>query len=44
MSDPAVKESRAMAQTVHLLDFPPMNFQPLRVMEFSLSFGAKYPI
>jgi hypothetical protein len=25
MSDPAAKETRAMAQTVHLLDFQPLN-------------------
>src|SRR5580658_4851552 len=36
-SDPAAKESRAMAQILHLLDFPPLNFQQLSVMEFSLS-------
>jgi hypothetical protein len=32
MSDPAVKESRAMAQTLHSLDFPPLNFQQLIVI------------
>src|ERR1700733_5505601 len=37
MSDPAVKESRTMAQILHLLDFPPLNFQQLSLMEFSLS-------
>jgi hypothetical protein len=35
MSDPAVKESRAMAQTLHLFDFPPLNFQQSSVMEVS---------
>jgi hypothetical protein len=33
MSDPAVKESSAMAQTLHLLDFPPLNFQKLNVID-----------
>jgi hypothetical protein len=32
MSDPAAKETRAMAQTVHLLDFQPLNSQRLSVM------------
>jgi len=33
MSDPAVKESSAMAQALHLLDFPPLNFQKLNVID-----------
>jgi hypothetical protein len=33
MSDPAVKESGAMAQTLHPLDFPPLNFQQLNVID-----------
>jgi hypothetical protein len=33
MSDPAAKESRAMIQTLHLLDFPPLNFQELNVID-----------
>jgi hypothetical protein len=33
MSDPAVKESRAMAQTPHPLDFPPLNFQQLNIID-----------
>jgi len=33
MSDPAVKESRAMAQTLHPLDFPLLNFQKLNVID-----------
>src|ERR1051326_5448970 len=33
MSDPAVKEIRAMAQTLHPLDFPPLNSQPLNVID-----------
>jgi hypothetical protein len=33
MSDPAVKESRAMAQTLHPLDFPPLKFQQLNVID-----------
>jgi hypothetical protein len=33
MSDPAAKETRAMAQTVHPLDFHPLNVQQLSVME-----------
>jgi hypothetical protein len=33
MSDPAVKESRAMAQRRHPLDFPLMNFQQLSVID-----------
>jgi len=33
MSDPAVKESRAMAQTLHPLDFQPFNFQQLNVID-----------
>jgi hypothetical protein len=33
MSDPAVKESRAMAQRLHPLDFPPLNFQQLSVID-----------
>src|ERR1035438_4956709 len=37
MSDPAAKETRAMAQTVHLLDFQPLNSQRLSVMEVPLS-------
>src|SRR5580692_5790727 len=37
MSDPAVNESTAMAQTLHLLDFPPCNFQQLSVMGLILS-------
>jgi hypothetical protein len=32
MSDPAVKESSAMAQRLHPLDFPPLNFQQLTVI------------
>jgi len=28
-----VKESSAMAQTLHLLDFPPLNFQKLNVID-----------
>lgn len=32
------KEYRAMAQTVHLLDFQPMNFQQLSVIEASFLF------
>jgi hypothetical protein len=35
MSDPAAKETRAMAQTVDLLDFQLLNFQQLSVMEVS---------
>jgi hypothetical protein len=35
MSDPAAKETRAMAQTVHPLEFQLPNFQQLRVMEVS---------
>jgi hypothetical protein len=38
MSDPAAKENRAMAQTVHLLDFQPLNFQQLSVIEASFLF------
>jgi hypothetical protein len=33
MSDPAVKESRAMAQTLYPLDFPPLNFYQLNVID-----------
>ena len=33
MSDPTVKESRAMAQTLNRLDFPPLNFQQLNVID-----------
>src|SRR5579859_7057034 len=33
MSDPTVKQSRAMAQTLHALDFPPLNFQQLNVID-----------
>jgi hypothetical protein len=33
MSDPAVKESRAMAQTLHRVDFQPLNFQQLNVID-----------
>src|ERR1041385_9266893 len=33
MSDPAVKESRAMAQILHPLDFPPLNLQKLNVID-----------
>jgi len=33
MSDPAVKESRAMAQTLHPLAFLPLNFQQLNVID-----------
>jgi len=33
MTDPAVKENRAMAQTLHPLDFPPLNFQQLNVTD-----------
>jgi hypothetical protein len=33
MSDPAVKESRAMAQTLHPLDFPPLHLQQLNVID-----------
>jgi hypothetical protein len=35
MSNPAPKETRAMAQTVHPLDFHPLNVQQLSVMEAS---------
>jgi hypothetical protein len=35
MSDPAAKETRTMAQTVHPLDFQPSNFQQLSVTEVS---------
>jgi hypothetical protein len=42
MSDPAAKESSAMAQTLHLLDFPTLNLQQLSVTEFFLSLPAKY--
>jgi hypothetical protein len=35
MSDPAAKETRTMAQTVHPLDFPFSNFQQLSVTEVS---------
>jgi hypothetical protein len=35
MSDPAAKENRAMAQTVHPLDFQLFDFQQLSVMEVS---------
>jgi len=44
ISDPAAKETSAMAQILDLLDFPPLNFQQLSVMEFSLSLAQKYPI
>jgi hypothetical protein len=37
MSDPAAKETRAMAQTLHPLDFRPSNFQQLSVIEVSFS-------
>src|SRR5580700_997169 len=43
MSDPALKETRAIAQTVHTLDFPPLNFQQLSVMEFSFSLPQNIP-
>jgi hypothetical protein len=33
MSDPAVKEIRAMAQRLHSQDFPPLNFQQLSVID-----------
>jgi hypothetical protein len=33
MSDPAAKESRAMAQRLHPLDFPPLSFQQLSVID-----------
>jgi hypothetical protein len=33
MTDPAVKKSRAMAQRLHPLDFPPLNFQPLSLID-----------
>jgi hypothetical protein len=33
MSDPAVKESMAMAQRLHPLNFQPMNFQHLSVID-----------
>jgi hypothetical protein len=33
MSDPAVKESSAMAPTLYLFDFPPLNFQKLNVID-----------
>src|ERR1700685_2594835 len=36
MSDPATKESKAMAQTLHLSDSPPLIFQQLSVMKVSL--------
>src|SRR5271157_3181919 len=37
MSDPAAKETRATAQTVHPLDFQPLSAQQLSVMEVSFS-------
>jgi hypothetical protein len=33
MSDPAVKESKAIAQTLHPLDFQPLSFQRLNVID-----------
>jgi hypothetical protein len=33
MSDPAVKASRAMAQTLYPLDFQFLNFQQLNVID-----------
>jgi hypothetical protein len=42
MSDPAAKESTAMAQTVHPLDFQPLNAQQLSVMEVSFVITAEY--
>jgi hypothetical protein len=33
MSDPTAKESSAMAQTPHPLDFPPLNFPKLNVID-----------
>jgi len=33
MSDPAVKESRAMAQRLHAQDFPFLNFQQLTFID-----------
>jgi hypothetical protein len=44
MSDPAVKESRAIRQTLNPLDFPPMNFQQLNVIDVpSYTTRADYP-
>src|SRR5580704_11241320 len=37
ISDPATKESKAMAQTLHLSDFRPLIFQRSSVMEASCS-------
>jgi hypothetical protein len=41
ISDPAAKENRAMAQTVHPLEFQLANFQQLRVIEVSFSILTK---
>jgi hypothetical protein len=43
ISDPAAKKIRTIAQTVHHLDFHPLNFQQLSVME-SPFVAAKYSI
>jgi hypothetical protein len=40
MSDPAAKESRAMAQTLHPLDFRPLNFQQLNIIDTPFLDGA----